>query len=160
MRPMRIRLATLHFPGLLALLCALPVAADVVASVENAGDALVFRRLIEARALTLTVTGPCDYRSESTSTRSQVTFKLDRETIDGSYTYSLVATPIVDREVRNVLRQARETGDNKAVRQLCRDGRLPDASKLKQSGDFTVLEGKIVFEASPESEGGERREDG
>ena len=157
---MRIRLATPYSVGLLALLCALPAAADAVAEVENTGVALIFHQVIDARALTLTVAGPCEYRSESTSQSGELVFKLDRETVDGRYSYSLVATPVIDPEVRAVLLRARETGDKKAVRRLCREGRLPDAEKMKQSGGFTVLEGKIVFDASPESEGGSTRDDG
>ncbi len=157
---MRIRLTTLYSVGLLALLCALPAAADAVAKVENAGEALIFHPVIEARALTLTVAGPCDYRSESTSKRGEVVFKLDQETVDGRYDYSLVATPVLDREVRRLLLEAREKGDDRAVRELCREGRLPDAKKMKQSGSFTVLEGKIIFEASPESERESERDEG
>lgn len=148
---MRIRFATLSSAALLAVLCALPVAANTVAKVENAGDALVFSPVIEAEALTLTVSGPCDYRRVITE-RGEMAFKLDGETADGRYNYSLVATPLLEGRVRRELLKARESGDDRAVRELCREGRLPDSNAMTQSGTFMVLEGKIIFSKAPEAE--------
>lgn len=151
---MRNRFPAHYSAALLAVLCILPAApaaADAVAKIENAGEALVFRPVIEAKSLTLSVSGPCDYRSERTSEKGELVFKLDKETFDGRYSYSLVATPILDSRIRRVLLRARETGDNRAVRELCRDGRLPDPEKMTQAGSFTVLEGKIIFDDVPEA---------
>ncbi len=147
------RFPALTSATLLALLLVLPAASlaiGAVAEIENVGEALVFRPTKEARGYTLTVSGPCGYRKEIASEKGELVFKLDEETFDGAYTYSLLATPFVDREVMAVQLKARETGDMRAVRRLCRDGRLLDAEQQTQTGGFVVSEGKVVFDPTPE----------
>lgn len=151
---MRNRYPTLIAASLLALLCALPTASTAdgtIAEVKNAGDALFFYPTVETERLVLTVTGPCNYRNRIVVEKGELVFKLDDEVFDGSYSYSLMARPNVDKEIRAVMLEARETGDNRAVRRLCRDGKLPDRQKQIQTGSFTVLEGKIVMEGATEA---------
>ena len=152
---MRDRFQTPTSAALLALFLALPGAAlanEPVAKIENAGEALVFHPVMEAESYTLTVTGPCDYYEQISSEKGELVFKVSEDTFDGVYDYSVVATPVIDRRVKRAMLEARETGDRREVRRLCRDGRLPDAAKLTQSGSFMLVGGKLVFDEMPEAE--------
>lgn len=138
----------------LLLLLALPTepaaAAEPLAEIENAGTALIFQPAQETAGLYLTVSGPCGYQYESRVKDGPLEFRLGDDAPDGPYTYSLVATPVIDPRTRKVLEAARESGDRSAVLKLCRDGRLP-VPPAPQSGGFAVLERKIVFDGTPEA---------
>ena len=151
---MRHRFPLLTAVPLFALLLAATapaLAADHVARIENAGEALIFHPRLEAKGYSLTVSGPCGYRYEVSGRTGEIAFKLNEDTFDGAYNYTLVATPVVDRTVMRALREARESGDDRQVRRLCRDGKLPDAEKQTQSGSFLVLERRIIFDPTPEA---------
>ena len=132
------------------LLVALPAAAEDVARIKNAGDALVFYPSQEAEWYALTVNGPCNYEYRTRSEGGELVFELPKAAMDGSYTFSLDTKPRIDPEIMEILRKARATGNNEIVRDLCRDGRLPDPPG-NQSGGFTVIEGKIVLDTTPEA---------
>ena len=130
------------------LLLALPgtgTANDVVAEVKNFGTALEFQPVVEFEQLILTVTGPCNFLFREVYEGGTPLFKLNEETIDGIYTYSLKVIPRIDSSILEVLAKARKLDDNSEVNQLCRDGKLP-GDPATQSEGFLVAEGKIAFE--------------
>ncbi len=151
---MRAHLATLIGGTILAalLFLAAPAAASgPVAKIENTGKALVFHPVIEAARYTLTVGGPCDFHYQQVVEGGELVFKLGEETIDGTYQYSLVATPYVDPKLFEILREARERGDDSRVRELCRAGKGPPAATI-QAGEFAVLKQTILIDTVPESQ--------
>lgn len=157
-RSMRRRAITLTLTSALALLLlvALP-ATSQVAKIENAGNALVFYPTQEAEWYALTITGPCNYEYRVRAEPGEIVFKLPKDAMDGSYVFSLDTRPRIDPEVMEILHKARVTGDNQVVRRLCREGRLPD-NPVNQTGAFTVIEGKIILDTTPESERQEQDE--
>ncbi len=145
------RFATLTIAPLLALsLVATAAPAETqLATIKNAGDALVFYPEQEAKEFILTVAGPCGYQYRNVTAKGEIVFRLPKDPLDGSYTFSLDATPIIDPKVMEILRAARGEDNNGRVRELCRAGKLPVA--MNQTGGFTILEGKIVLDTTPES---------
>ncbi|MEM7355993.1 MAG: tail fiber domain-containing protein [Acidobacteriota bacterium] len=133
----------------LTLLTVLPgtaAANSEIAEVQNYGTLLAFEPFVEYDRLVLTVTGPCDFQFREVFDRSSTpVFKLNEETIDGTYTYSLKKIDPIDNSILDVLAQARKLDDNKEVRALCRAGKLPGAPAVQSHG-FLVAEGKIVFD--------------
>jgi hypothetical protein len=148
---MKTRFTTLTIALLLALvLLATTAPAETrLAEIENAGEALVFYPVQEAKEFVLSVSGPCGYQYRQATTKGEVVFRLPKDAVEGSYTYSLDATPIIDPKVMKILSAARGEDNNGRVRELCRDGKLPVA--MNQTGGFTVLEQKIVFDPTPEN---------
>ena len=63
---------------------------------------------------------------------------------DGHYVYELRLTPHLDREVRDALAAARVKGDDQAVRELQRSGKLPTQVAV-QTGAFSVKDGAAYF---------------
>ena len=135
---------------LLLALAAPALANDTIAKIENAGEALIFRPIVEAERWVLTVAGPCNYRYEATSKGRRLLFKLGEETADGRYSFSLKATRKIDPEIFEILKEARASGEMRRVNQLCRAGKLPDPTQI-QSDSFTVLKGQIVYDTVPEA---------
>ena len=151
---MRQRATTLTSLTAFALLAALaapmPAAAELF-KVENAGKALVFYPTEEAKGFVLTVTGPCQYEYRTRTDKAEIVFELPKDAMDGSYSYSIDAVPIIDREIMKILEEARVSGDNTRVRELCREGALPTGA-TNQSGFFTVVERQIVLDTRSEKE--------
>ncbi len=127
------------------LLPGLALGNDVVAEIENTGNALVFYPTVEYDRLVLAVTGPCNFEYREVFDRGTPYFKLDETTIDGMYRYSLVAIPKINPEIIGVLKDARQAGDNSEVNQLCRDGKMP-GDPATQSHGFRVDRAKIIFD--------------
>src|SRR5258708_9804135 len=63
---------------------------------------------------------------------------------DGHYLYELRLTPHLDPGVREALNAARANGDDQAVRELQRNGKIPTQIAV-QSGAFAVKEGTVYF---------------
>ena len=149
---MRKRFAVLITASVLAVfvVAATPPATTPLAKIKNAGDALAFYPTQEAREFVLTISGPCGYQQRETFSTSEIVFRLPKDALDGSYIYSLDAMPIIDPEVMKILRATREIDENGRRRELCRAGKLPVAQN--QSGGFSVVDGKIVIDTTPESE--------
>lgn len=103
--------------------------------------------LVEHERLILVVSGGGATIRKELEAGSNPTFgpaDLRRRVIpEGSYGYELRVVPVVDRELRKKLAEARESGDERAAAELRREapwGKGP----LVQSGHFTVREGAIV----------------
>ena len=98
----------------------------------------------------LKVSGPGSFFSqESFDTGSTPYFRLTGAGIDGQYTYELLGIPALLPELRDMLAEARKTGDDAVVIELQNSGRLP-LEKLVQSGYFSVIEGHFVVDNSSE----------
>lgn len=63
---------------------------------------------------------------------------------DGHYLYELRLTPHLDQEVREALNAARASGDDQAVRELQKSGKIPTQIAV-QSGAFAVKEGTVYI---------------
>jgi len=65
---------------------------------------------------------------------------------DGQYVWELRATPVIDPDVKKVLMQARDSGEEKELAQeLRREGLIPWEA-IVQSGFFTVTKGRILLD--------------
>jgi hypothetical protein len=133
------------------LLVPTPATAVEIADVENVGEALVFYPTVEAHELVLTVTGPCNYKFRQRA-EQELVFELDETTIDGAYTFELVAIPEIDPEILDILQGARESGDQGQVDELCRAEQLPGDPAVQSAG-FTVSQGQIIFDPEAVEEG-------
>jgi hypothetical protein len=71
---------------------------------------------------------------------------------DGSYTYELVATPVVDAAVRATLAAARASGDDSPIEALRAAGVLPKEG-LVQSGSFLISAGALIAPGAMEAAG-------
>ncbi len=125
------------------------LAADpgIVAEIDISPSKIVFYPAInDYERIILTVTGPCEYEYRKLLKRGEPgVFRLDSTTIDGVYSFELVAMPIVDDEIREVLQQARKYNDNSQVNQLCREGRMPGAPAT-QANSFVIANGEIIWD--------------
>lgn len=147
---MKERFATPATAALLALLllaAAMPATAQLV-KIRNDGAALAFYPTVETKGLTLTVDGPCGFRYQARG-REELVFRVPRDFQEGAYSFSVDAIPVIDGKVMEILRAARESGKTGRVRELCRQGRLP-TGPTSQTGGFTIVEGKIVLDTTPE----------
>ncbi|HKI06418.1 MAG TPA: tail fiber domain-containing protein [Thermoanaerobaculia bacterium] len=144
---------TLWMASLLAVavcLLALPAAhaAAPLATVHVAGDGLEWQQVGSFEKLTLTISGPDGLvvRREfpaGTNPTLGLFGKDGKPLADGSYTYELSATPILDRETRQALAAARQAGDDDAIVRLQAAGKLP-RDPLSQSGSFAIAGSAVV----------------
>lgn len=135
-----------HAVTLYVLLCCTAGAAlGQVAEVKNYGDALVLTPVTEYEQIIFTVTGPCNYYQRDVITDGEAIFRLDETTIDGRYRFQLVVIPSIDSGIVEVLQDARKSGNNSKVDQLCRDGKLP-GDPLTQAAGFGIFRGEIVYD--------------
>ena len=76
---------------------------------------------------------------------------LFRPRHDGSYNYELTVIPTVDPDLRQRIREVRETGDPKLSAELSESGLLPEPVPV-QSGHFRVRNGSIVLPGEAEKQ--------
>lgn len=69
---------------------------------------------------------------------------------DGSYTYELRVTPVIDAGVKRTLAAARAQGNDEAVARDFRKRKLIPSESLTQSGGFTVQGGKLIVPTTEE----------
>lgn len=130
----------------LLLLPVTSFAAEEPVVVKNYGDAILFVPQVEAEDMTLTVTGPCNYKiRRSLREDGELLFKLDETTIDGIYRFEVTVIPSIDGSILDVLQDARKTGDNSKVDELCREGALP-GDPLIQTAGFRVANAKVLYD--------------
>ncbi len=92
----------------------------------------------------LTVSGPENFISrQSFEAGNAPYFRLTGTGVDGQYNYELLGIPALLPEVRELLAEARKTGDDSLISELRNAGSLP-MEKLVQSGHFWVREGRIL----------------
>lgn len=121
-----------------------PIAAVAADSVE-----IRFQPKVEYARLTLRVSTPGgEVFSREFETGTLPSFKLIDENglklPDGHYVYELQLTPHLSREVKQALAAARASGDDQAVRDLQRSGKLSTEAAV-QTGAFSVKEGAVFF---------------
>jgi hypothetical protein len=119
---------------------AVPAAAADLATVRVGSATATWQPTVEYEAMTLTVSLP-DGSSEALrfAAGEPIEFPLS---LDGLYTWELVATPKLSSDTLAVLARARTTGDNAPVEKLREAGVLP--ADMTQAGTFDVAGGVAV----------------
>ncbi len=135
------------------------MAADVaqrsqVALTEVRSTGISWQPLIDFKSAVLTMSGPDGFVMSREFGRGellqvQVVDKQGYAFADGGYTWELSFSPTVEPAVRRALEKARESGDEKAVAELRRNGKLPEGAVI--SGFFRVHSGSIVTPDKAES---------
>lgn len=114
---------------------------------ENAsGTTIEFQALVPAASLVVTIAGPDDYYFAKTIEGNHATINLADAGIslsDGTYTYDVRVTPIIDGATRALLNQARANNDAKIIRDLKRSGRIPSEAQV-YSSSVTLSNGSII----------------
>jgi len=150
--------------ALTAIFLTSPVpAADAPALVHGSSSGLSFEAQVANAGSVLTVSGPGGIHfQESYAAGEQAFFSIfDALGVlpDGSYTYSLTMTPKSDSATRELMNEARATGDDSLVYSLKAEGKIP-AEAQALSGSFTIAAGAIVSDALVEEEGGFQAQSG
>jgi hypothetical protein len=118
-----------------------------LALVEITSAGIEWQPSVQFEKMVLTVSGPGDLilrREFATGVTPSFEAFVDGKPLpDGAYTFELVASPVLDRETRQALARARETGDDSIVTKLRNEGKVP-RGPLAQSGSFLVRDGAIV----------------
>ena len=70
---------------------------------------------------------------------------LSAPSIDGTYTYELRVTPVIDAGVKKALTEARKRGDDEAVVRDFRKRKLIPSEASTQSGAFSVVRGAFAI---------------
>jgi hypothetical protein len=70
---------------------------------------------------------------------------LSAPSTDGTYTYELRVTPVIDAGVKKALADARKRGDDEAVVRDFRKRKLIPSEASTQSGAFSVVQGAFVI---------------
>lgn len=133
---------------------------DSIANVAADSTEIRFQPKVEYARLILRVSTPDgEVFSKEFEAGTLPSFKLIDDSgvklRDGHYIYELRLTPHLDPEVREALTAARAKGDDQAVRELQRSGKLPTQMAV-QSGSFAVKEGAVYFGGleEPKTSGG------
>jgi hypothetical protein len=122
---------------------------DPIASVAADSTEIRFQPRVEYARLILTVSTPDgEVFSKEFEAGTLPSLKLIDDSgvklSDGHYVYELRLTPHLDREVRDALAAARVKGDDQAVRDLQRSGKIPTQVAV-QTGAFSVKDGAAYF---------------
>jgi hypothetical protein len=144
------RLAPLAL-GVVALLLAVNADAqsEPVARTTINSALIVWHPVVSYERLTLRVSTPeGEVVSHDFVGNQPVT--LSAPSIDGTYTYELRVTPVIDAGVKKALADARKRGDDEAVERDFRKRKLIPNEALAQSGAFSVVRGALVVPSSVE----------
>src|SRR6266404_358608 len=122
---------------------------DQIAAVAADSTEIRFQPKVEYARLILRVSTPDgEVFSKEFEAGTLPSFKLIDDSgmklRDGHYLYELRLTPHLDQEVREALTAARAKGDDQAVRELQKNGKIPTQITV-QSGAFAVKEGTVYF---------------
>ena len=119
-----------------------------VATVNMTSSAVYWQPHGPYAQITLTVSGPDGVTSNVFPNGVSPAFQAGN-LADGSYTYELTVTPVIDDNTRAKLKQARASDDMSAITRMKRSGALPSRA-TKQSGYFRILNGAILIDQTPE----------
>lgn len=138
------RLATLTF-GVVVLLSAANAGtqSEPVARTTINPALIIWHPVVSYESLTLRVSTP-DGEVVSHDFTGNQPVTLSAPSIDGTYTYELWVTPVIDADVKKALADARKRGDDEAVVQDFRKRKLIPSEPLTQSGAFSVVQGALV----------------
>jgi hypothetical protein len=104
---------------------------------------IVWQPVVSYESLTLRVSTP-DGDVVSLDFRGNQPVSLSAPPTDGTYTYELRVTPVIDAGVKKALADARKRGDDEVVAQDFRKSKLIPSEPLVQSGTFSVVRGAFV----------------
>jgi len=145
-----------HLVGivLLVVLCAgsalafpRPTIYGQIATTQTDGRAIFWTQFtLEYRRVTVNVTAPCGDFSQVFKEGETPFFDVSALTgeVDGTYTYDLVAEPVIDPAVQEQLQSVRGTPEEQEVVQSLWDKGLLPRGPFRQSGFFEVVQGQIV----------------
>ena len=139
------RLAPLAL-GVIALLSAANAGAQAepVARTTINPVLIIWHPLVSYERLTLRVSTP-DGEVVSHDFIGNQPISLSAPSTDGTYTYELRVTPVIDAGVKKALVDARKRGDDEAVVRDFRKRKLIPSESLTQSGAFSVVQGAFVI---------------
>jgi hypothetical protein len=128
------------------------------AAISSFGSNVRFDVGVPHASVTLTVIGPDgvaftkEFKSGN-SAEFKLTSAKGERLPDGQYTYELRVGPIVSKETKDALKDAREKGNSSEVlRDLQKRGALP-ANPLVQSGSFLLSNGSVILPGATEGNG-------
>lgn len=128
--------------GMLAGTAGLAAAQPVAITTINPA-LIVWKPLVSYEALTLSVSLP-DGEVISHDFTGNQPVALSAPSEDGTYTYELRVTPVIDAGVKRTLAAARKQGNDEAVVRDFRKRKLIPSEPLTQSGAFSVVRGALV----------------
>ena len=139
------RLAPLAL-GVIALLSAANAGAQAepVARTTINPALIIWHPMVSYERLTLRVSTP-DGEVVSHDFIGNQPISLSAPSTDGTYTYELRVTPVIDAGVKKALVDARKRGDDEAVVRDFRKRKLIPSESLTQSGAFSVVQGAFVI---------------
>ena len=122
--------------------------AEPVAKVIVSLDRIEWQPIVKDAELALTVSGPENaYFNKTFAVGIPASFELVDNTgnffPDGSCTYELSVIPVIDPQLREALKEARESGDTVLAAEIMK-GKVPP-EPLVQSGYFLIQDGTIVM---------------
>lgn len=123
---------------------------DVIAVMDIQTNLITWQPQVSYERLILSVSGPGDVliisSFESGNLPSLSLAELSGNPfLDGQYAYELTLVPVLSAEVRAMLIEARESGDDSIVETLQQSGALPQET-LTQTGYFQIYNGRFVTE--------------
>lgn len=142
--------------------------AEQVAKVKVSPYRIEWKSIVKDVQLALTVSGfENSYFNKTFDVGIPASFELVDNSgnlfPDGSCTYELTVIPVIDPELREVLQEARESGDTVLAAEIMKE-RVPQ-EPLVQSGYFLIQDGAIVMGDKPydselsDQDGGLMKED-
>lgn len=132
--------------GVVALLSATNVSAQAepVARTTINPALIIWHPVMSYERLTLRVSTP-DGEVVSHDFIGNQPVSLSAPSIDGTYTYELRVTPVIDAGIKKALIDARKRGDDETVVRDFRKRKLIPSEPLTQSGAFSVVRGAFVI---------------
>lgn len=132
--------------GVVALLSATNVSAQAepVARTTINPALIIWHPVMSYERLTLRVSTP-DGEVVSHDFIGNQPVSLSAPSIDGTYTYELRVTPVIDAGIKKALIDARKRGDDETVVRDFRKRKLIPSEPLTQSGAFSVMRGAFVI---------------
>lgn len=132
--------------GVVALLSATNAGAqaELVARTTINPVLIIWHPVVSYESLTLRISTP-DGEVVSHDFIGNQPVSLSAPSTDGTYTYELRVTPVIDAGVKKSLADARKRGDDEAVVRDFRKRKLIPSEASTQSGAFSVMRGAFVI---------------
>ena len=118
--------------------------AELVARTTINPALIIWYPLVSYESLTLRISTP-DGEVVSHDFIGNQPVTLSAPSADGTYTYELRVTPVIDAGVKKSLADARKQGDDEAVVRDFRKRKLIPSESLTQSGTFSIVRGTFVI---------------